>query len=80
MKKIWKPVICLVMAFVIGASGLLAGALPAYGETEAVNEAESGMEAADPTGTEVEIEEPSGLESEILLPVESDTEVTLDQK
>ena len=44
-KKIWRSMICLALAFVIGASGLFAGTLPVYGETEAADAEESGMEA-----------------------------------
>ncbi len=59
-KKFWKSMMCLMLAFVIGASGLFAGALPVYGESEAadVQVEESGLETA--TGTE----EPPALESE----------------
>ncbi len=63
-KKFWKSMMCLMLAFVIGASGLFAGALPVYGESEAAEVEESGLEAATGTEKPPALESESGTESE----------------
>ena len=44
MKSVWKSVLCVTMACVIGGSGFIAGTLPVYGETETVNRTELDVE------------------------------------
>ncbi len=67
----WKSVLCVTMACVIGGSGFIAGTLPVYGETETVNRTEldvetevlsevhSGTDAVETESAEVLFEEPA---------------------
>lgn len=95
MKRVWRSAFCAAMALVIGASGFVAGTLPAYGETGMADEAESVIETVDkteaesgsgseseeaPKKLELETEGLSGLKPEILLPVESGTEIIMESE
>ena len=64
MKKIGKSFICLALAFVVGASGLFAGALPVYGETDAASAEESGLEAESAGGQDEVTESGTEVSSE----------------